>query len=331
MTLKIRCHERRIAGFSEHPLYRMPDATMSSINVSGQPVPDEEEASLRSRASSVVTTGTRFSISTLPNEEYSNFDNVHGRSARSTATRPRSIFSFASNETSLPPYEVSRAEESLGPSARQDIVEAPEQSSGPAGQTPSPTSPVVDPENTLSMHYGRVVRTIDQNHINQMRRLKEAHQEELGTTRHAIDQAYRSVLKARNREVERMREEMASLSAEHDATIARLQREAIEQATEQLQAHHVALDKACNAIEDVWEARWNDRIRLADEEASKRDSLYQQRLNTLTNERDRAIEDGHNALVQRDNAWVQMLDISHPELSKEVEEIGSTFGLKKQT
>ncbi len=331
MTLKIRCHERGITGPGEHPLYGLSDAVMSSADVSAQPVPDVEEASLRSRASSVITTGTKFSISTLPNEEYSNLDNVLARSALSAATRPRSTFSVASYETSLPPYENPRAEESLGPSARQYSLGAFGQSAGPAGQTPSPTSPVVDPENTLSMHYGRVVRTIDQNHINQMRRLKEAHQEELGTTRHAIDQAYRSVLKARNREVERMREEMASLSAEHDATIARLQREAIEQATEQLQAHQVALDKACNAIEDVWETRWSDRIRLADEEASKRDSLYQQRLNAFTIERDRAIEDSHSALGERDNAWVRMLNMSHPELSKEIKDIGSTFGPNKKT
>lgn len=327
MTLKLRCHERRITGISEHPLFRLPDATMSCTDVSGQPVPDVDEASLRSRASSVITTGTRFSISTLPNEEYSNLENVLGRPARSATTRPRSIFSFASNETSLPPYEDPRAVEPLGPPARRNGIEASGQSSGP--QTPSPTSPVVDPENTLSMHYGRVVRTIDQNHIHQMRRLKEAHQEELGTTRHAIDQAYRSVLKARNREVERMREEMASLSAEHDAVIARLQREALEQATEQSQAHHVALDKACNAIEDVWEARWNDRIRLADEEAIKRDSMYQQSLNAFTVERDRAIEESRSALVDRDNAWVQILNISHPELAMELEDIASSFGLKK--
>lgn len=329
MTLKIRCHDRRIAEINEHPLFCLPDARMTSINVSGQPDPDVEEASLRSRASSVVTTGTKFSISTLPNEEYSHLDNVLGRPARSAATRPRSIFSVASYETSLPPYENPRAEEPLEPPAGQHCIGTSGQSSGPAGRTPSPASPIVDPENAL-LHYGRVVRTIDQNHVNQMRRLKEAHQEELGATRHAIDQAYLKELKAKNREVEKMREETASLSAEHDAAIARLQREAIEQATEQIQAHQIALDKACNAIEDVWEARWNDRIRLADEEASKRDSLYQQRLNDLMIERDRAIETSHSAMVERDNAWIQTLAIAHPELSKELEDIPSTFGLEKK-
>ena len=330
MTRKLRCHERRIAHFSENPLFRLPDARMTSIDVSGQPDPDVEEASLRSRASSVVTTGTKFSISTLPNEEYSHLDNVLGRPARSAATRPRSIFSVASYESSLPPYENPLAEEPLEPSTRQYRIGTSGQSSGPTGRTPSPTSPIVDPENALLL-YGRVVRTIDQNHVNQMRRLKEAHQEELGATRHAIDQAYRQVLEARNREVERMREEMASLSAEHDATIARLQRETTEQTTEQLQAHQIALDKACNAIEDVWEARWNDRIRLADEEASKRNSLYQQRLNELTTEQERIIGNSHSALVERDKAWVQTLNISHPQLSKEIEDIASTFGLEKKT
>lgn len=109
-------------------------------------------------------------------------------------------------------------------------------------------SPTISPENSLSMHYSRVVRTIDQNHSNQMRRLKEAHQEELGATRNAIDQTYRKELKANAREVEKMREEMASLVASHEANVARLQREALEQATDQAESHRLAMEKACNAI-----------------------------------------------------------------------------------
>lgn len=69
---------------------------------------------------------------------------------------------------------------------------------------------------------------IDQNHLNQLRRLKEAHQEELGAVRHSIDQIYRKELKAKDHEVEKMREEMASLKATHEAMIAGMQREVVE-------------------------------------------------------------------------------------------------------
>ena len=277
----------------------------------------------------MVTTGTKFSISTMPSEEYPQIDNLNGRSGRSAAIRPRSTFSVAWYDTTLPPYENLPAEDRSGPLTDQHSIGAPGQSFAPIEETQaSPASATVDPENALTMHYGRVVRTIDQNHVNQMRRLKEAHQEELGATRHAIDQAYRKELKAKNREVEKMREEMASLSATHDATVARLQREAIEQATEQAQAHQIAMDKACNAIEDVWEARWNDRIRLADEEASKTDSMYQKRLDELIAQRDKAIEDSDAVIVNRDRAWIEKLGTTHPELSNELEDIPTSLRLE---
>lgn len=179
----------------------------------------------------MVSTGTKFSISTLPNDEHSQIDNLLDRPRHSIAFRPRSVFSALSYEQSLPPYEPYDETQS-----RDIVAEMPDHNhsesnlelSAAADQSqPSPTSPTDDPENTLSIHYSRVVRIIDQNHLNQMRRLKEAHQEELGAVRNAIDQTYRKELKAKDREVEKMREEMASLKATHEATIASMQREVV--------------------------------------------------------------------------------------------------------
>ena len=327
MTLKYYCYDRKVEGRIERRPSHLTDTTMASHQENIDSAQDTEEVSLRSRASSVVTTGTKFSISTLPTEELPLVNEVFTRSERPAVLRPRSMLSIASYETTLPPYESPSATETSGPLS-DERVEATtgEASKAMEQRSTSPTSPIlpaspaVDAENALSVHYGRVVRTIDQTHVNQMNRLKEAHQEELGAMRHAIDQAYRKELKAKNREVEKMREEMASLSATHDATIARLQREAVEQAAEQAQAHEVAIAKACNAIEDVWEARWNDRIRLADEEASKRESLHQLRIHELTALRDRAIEDKHMAIIERDRAWIRTLDAIHPELREELED-----------
>ena len=327
MTLRYYCYDREVEGRIERPSSHLTDSTMASHQESIDSAQDIEEVSLRSRASSVVATGTKFSISTLLTEDLPSVNEVFTRSEHPAALRPRSMFSIASYETTLPPYESPSAAETSGQLSDHRVEATTGEASKAVEQRPtsptspvSPASPVVDAENALSVHYGRVVRTIDQNHVNRMNRLKEAHQEELGATRHAIDQAYRKELKANNHEVEKMREEMASLSATHDATTARLQREAVEQATEQAQAHEIAIVKACNAIEDVWEARWNDRIRLADEEASKSESLHQLRLQEIMALRDRAIEDKDVAVIERDRAWIRTLDAIHPELREELED-----------
>lgn len=330
MTLKHHYHDiqRSMSQLSEADMNHQ-----ASTNSDPDPDPDPEpvaiavveEAPLRSRASSIVTTGTKFSISTLPNEEFSPVNDALARSERNSMLRPHSVFSVASHETSLPPYESPQGTQSTEPSSNQHNIESHMEVSESTGQKraspTSPTSLTADPENALIMHYGRVVRTIDQNHVNQTRRLKEAHREELGATRHAIDQAYRKEFKAKNHEIEKVREEMASLSAAHDATIARIQREVIEKATEQAQAHQLAIDKACNAIEDMWEGRWNDRIRLADEEASKRTSSHELEVRELTSARDKATEDCRVAILDRDEAWIRTFGAMHPEL---VEELNDT-------
>ena len=167
------------------------------------------------------------------------------------------------------------------------------------------------------MHYSRVVRTIDQNHSNQMRRLKEVHQEELGATRNAIDQRYRKELKGKAREVEKVREEMASLAATHEADLARLQREALEQATDQAESHRIAMEKACNSIEDLWEARWNDRMRLVAEEARKANADFKLRCDAALADRDQALERERDATRRRDQSWIAELSKRHPGLSDE--------------
>ena len=238
---------RTITSFpiaNEQPQY-FPRATAGSQSFQNQNH-DIEAESLRSRASSIVSTGTRFSISTLPIEEPSQVEGLLGRLNHASAFRPRSMMSTSSYDQPAPPYESRSVEETpILPTSQHDF--------SPSGQSSvvledTAQSPTISPENSLSMHYSRVVRTIDQNHSNQMRRLKEAHQEEIGATRNAIDQTYRKELKANAREVEKMREEMASLVATHEANVARLQREALEQATDQAESHRLAMEKACNAI-----------------------------------------------------------------------------------
>lgn len=293
-----------------------------------------EVVSFRSRASSVISTGTKFSISTMPQGHFHIDDVLEGNAARTTSTRPGSLYSMRSIAPSLPPYD------------DQPPRPAPIQTSAPSGsdseQPPTPSS--ADPENSLSIHYGRVVRTIDENHARQLARIYEshdqqlkAHEQELAATREAIDQAYRKEWKAKNREMERIREEAAasvaemqksldrelergkgecatkvaaleeqiqSLSIAHGESLARVQQDATAQVATLHEEYQAAIEKARNAIEDLWEGRWNDRTRLAAEEAQRRD-------------------------MERDAEWLRVIESVHPEILDELKTAMEASRVKK--
>ena len=293
-----------------------------------------ETVSFRSRASSVISTGTKFSVSTAP-QGLSYIDDVlEGNTPRITSTRPGSIYSTRSIAPSLPPYE--------DQTQRPAPIQIPALSGTESDQPQTPST--ADPENALSIHYGRVVRTIDENHARQLARLYEAHdrqlqahEQELAATREAVDQAYRKEWKAKNREMERVREEAAasvaamqerldwelergkdecaakvaaleeqieSLSATHADNLARAQQEATDQVVTLHEEYRSTIDKARNAIEDLWEGRWNDRTRLAAEEARRRDS-------------------------ERDAEWLTVIERTHPELLHEMKTAMETFRMMR--
>jgi phage host-nuclease inhibitor protein Gam len=176
------------------------------------------------------------------------------------------------------------------------------------------------------MHYGQVVRTIDQNHALELTRLANEHERQLAAVRHEIDQAYRREWKAKNREVEKFREDanarVAALEVKyqnqanvHAAAIAKLQQETRDQLAASAEEHELATDKARNAIEDLWEGRWRDRVRLADEEARRMDLENKRRL--------------EQAIADRDEEWVKELGKRHPELLDELRDTIS--GLRART
>ena len=291
----------------------------------GEGANNAEAVSFRSRASSVISTGTKLSISTMPQGHFNIDDVLDGYGARTTTTRPASMYSARSIAPSLPPYE------------DQVPRPAPMQTPAPSGndseQPPTPSTADPENENALSIHYGRVVRTIDENHARQLARIYEAHEQqskaheqELAATREAVDQAYRKEWKAKNREIERVREEAAGSVAEmqktldrelkrgreecaarvaaleeqlrllavtHEESIARIQQDATDQVIALHEEYQAMTEKARNAIEDLWEGRWNDRTRLAAEEAQRRD-------------------------LQRDEEWLRVISRTHPEHLKEM-------------
>ena len=178
-----------------------------------------EVFSYRSRASSVISTGTKFSIATTPQGHFlSGHSDFGGATPQSNLTRQNSIYSMRSIAPSLPPYD--------DHSPRPPPIQIP----APNTHHPNPphTPTTADPENALSIHYGRVVRTIDENHARQLTRIYEAHDQqikaheaELAATREAIDQAYRKEWKAQTREMERVREEAAATVAAMQDTLTR--------------------------------------------------------------------------------------------------------------
>lgn len=292
--------------------------------------------SLRSRASSVVSTGTKISIGTLPQEESQSIETgFAGRNWRiNSGGRRHSLLSFSSHDQPAPPYD-----DPDGPylSSYQYTPNIIGQMRSPAADEdhddddddgPS-ISPPIDSENALSMHYSRVVRTIDVNQAQEIQRLTqeherevnacrdeiqhlaEVHEKKLAAMRHEIDQAYRKEWKAKNREVEKIREEanigVATLEMEvqrlittHEDTVLRMQHETSEQIMRLEEGHEVALDKARNAIEDIWEGRWSDRTRIVKEEAH---------LAGLNSQREL-----EKAVANRDEEWVRELSSRRPDL-----------------
>lgn len=291
-----------------------------------------ENMSYRSRASSVISTGTKISIQTIPQGHFHIDGVLEGSHSRNTATRPASLYSVRSMAPSLPPYEAHQPMDALissnyNPtqlntlqiSANNDLQIA----SSPANDPEQPLTPS-DPENSLMMHYGRVVRTIDENHARQLARVYSAHEKELAATRDAVDQAYRKEWKAKNRENERIREEAANeieevrrgaaadvaavhqqielLATAHENTVASIQRENDERLALLNEEHRTAIEKARNAIEDLWEGRWDDRRKVAAEEAR------------------RTAEEAEGREQQKDQDWLQAIRTLHPDLVDEIKQ-----------
>ena len=307
------------------------------------------ERSIRSRASSVISTGTKTSIGTFAHEEQhgAGIDVLLGtRNFRITA-RPGSIISISSFDCPAPAYEAHTSNhasnpqapaptpilrtnsvplraQAPNPSSSQTTLPTPKAMSPPTPQSPSrepsppspPVSPsLIDPENALSQHYTRVVRTIDANHHAEIARLKSTHATELAQIRHDIDQAYRKELKAKDVQIEHIREETSKAIAEteercmHELELRSreldLARNALIEQEARLSVEWAErVDKARNAVEDQWELRWQDRARITQLGAEI--------------ERERQQIQLAQALEVRDKQWTEYLAREEPELARVV-------------
>ncbi|KAL9001278.1 MAG: hypothetical protein Q9169_000169 [Polycauliona sp. 2 TL-2023] len=282
---------------------------MTSSNTALEPADDVATASLRSRASSVVTTTTRFSLETLSQDDTSSigaawgrqhqFGNVAGRPHSVTSiTNPAPPYTEAVNPTlQLPSHQngefqslLSRlAEVAERPTEAVSLNEPLAPSTIASGDTPpapdSPLDPDLNPSAQVA-YYSSVVRTLDSNYTADLERLRQKHVQELAATRHEIDAAYRAQWKTQNRQNERIREEAAKARDEEvhriktesdvkvqvlEARVQELESALVMQAEEWLEQREKAVEKARHEVEDTWEKRWRDRSRIEAEEKERAD------------------------------------------------------------
>lgn len=98
--------------------------------------------------------------------------------------------------------------------------------------------PPMDTENDISIHYTRLIRTIDRDH----RRALHQRDKELAEMRdrlNELDQVYRKELRARDFTIDDLRQRLAFLEEDVERRVERARHE----------------------VEDQWEARWKDRDR----------------------------------------------------------------------
>lgn len=131
------------------------------------------------------------------------------------------------------------------------------------GHVETDIPPSMESENDISIHYTRLIRSIDREH----RKALHQRDRELASMRerlNEVDQVYRKELKARDFTIEELRQGLARLEADIEGRI----------------------EKAQNAVEDVWEARWKDRDRGLTERMGKMKVNFQRDIDRAITSRD---------------------------------------------
>lgn len=96
--------------------------------------------------------------------------------------------------------------------------------------------PPMDSENDISVHYTRIIRTLDR----EQRKALHERDKEMAKLReriHEQDTIYRQQLRARDFIIDNLKSRIAHVESNTEA----------------------AVEKACHAIEDMWESRWKDK------------------------------------------------------------------------
>ncbi|MCJ1235329.1 hypothetical protein MMC14_003297 [Varicellaria rhodocarpa] len=243
----------------------------------------DSELSIRSRASSVISTGTKMSIGTIQEEQQpTGIDVLLGRRNFRLTRRPGSILSISSFDQPAPPYEgpseqsssiatlTSRHIPNSSPlavyphmtvSQSDDQVDRNHSSSTPVPESLASSVHPSDTPNALFHHYTEIVRTIDANNQAEIARLSSA--QEHRNAEHAAELA--SLISAQN-------DELDDLTSEHAAEIDRVTNSIVQ--LERMNAKHVAelarlksvhtieVDRLVNSITELERAEAEHRADL---------------------------------------------------------------------
>jgi hypothetical protein len=155
------------------------------------------------------------------------------------------------------------------------------------GYTDTDPPPLMESENDISVHYTRLIRTIDRDN----RKALHERDKEMAKLRERLneqDMVYRQQLRAREFIIDDLRSRIAHLETTTEATV----------------------ERACNSVEDLWEGRWKDKDFHLMERMRRMESDLQTKVEKAVAERDKVWAKGwatkYKQLIERLDAADQI-------------------------
>ena len=243
----------------------------------------DSSLSIRSRASSVVSTGTKMSIGTIQEEQHpTGIDVLLGRRNFRLTRRPGSILSISSFDQPAPPYEGPSEPSSsiatltsahvpntsplavypyMTSSQSNDQVDQNQNNSTPVPESLASSIHPSDTPNALFHHYTEIVRTIDANNQAEIARLSSA--QEHRNAEHAAQLA--SLISAQNDELDDLTSQHAAEIDRITNSIAQLERMNAKHVTELTRlksVHAIEIDRLIHSISELERAEAEHRADL---------------------------------------------------------------------
>jgi hypothetical protein len=213
---------------------------------------------------------------TLGNDNHSYSQNPRspifiGRDARGIFPSPPPMPHHSPLPSSLPDDQ-----KTVGPHSPPTIEE---------GYADTYPPPPMESENDISVHYTRLIRTIDRDH----RKALHERDKDMAKLRERLneqDTIYRQQLRGQDFIIDDLKSRLANLESTTEARV----------------------EKECNAIEDLWEARWKDR-----------DFHLMERMRRIEADAQAAVQ---RAVVERDKVWATGWATKYKQLIQQLEEVG---------
>lgn len=145
--------------------------------------------------------------------------------------------------------------------------------------------PPMDSENDVSVHYTRLIRTIDRDH----RKALHERDKDIIALRGRLneqDTIYQQELRGRDFIVDDLKKQIAHLESTTEARV----------------------ERACNSVEDLWENRWKDR-----------DFHLTERMRRMEMDLHNAVE---RAILERDQTWAKWWMMKYKQLVERLEQTG---------